>query len=69
MSNADRDSFLFTPSVLQVQSIMKIAMTSTAIVLVAVMGVTFYTSNEGWSGIQAFYWTVCTMTVSTRNPL
>ena len=38
-------------------------MTVTALILLALTGVVYFTTNEGWTGPQAFYWTVTTMTV------
>lgn len=42
---------------------MKMVLTLAALVLLAVGGVAYFTANEGWTAIQAFYWTTCTMAV------
>jgi hypothetical protein len=34
-----------------------------ALTLLAITGVAFFTENEGWSAVEAFYYTLCTMTV------
>jgi hypothetical protein len=31
--------------------------------VLAISGVAFFTENEGWSAVEASYWTLCTMTV------
>lgn len=40
----------------------KLAVAIISIFTLALAGTLFYSSNEGWTGTQAFYWVVCTMT-------
>jgi hypothetical protein len=46
----------------------KLYMTFCVLSILAVTGVAFFTQNEGWSAVEAFYWTLCTMTVSAVPP-
>lgn len=47
----------------QERSVKKLALSMSVLILLALVGVAFYASSEDWTATQAFYWTVCTMTV------
>ena len=42
----------------------KLAMSLAVVVILATVSVIVLMVKEGWTGAEAFYWTVCTMAVS-----
>jgi hypothetical protein len=45
----------------------KLYMAFCVLSILAITGVAFFTQNEGWSAVEAFYWTLCTMTVHAKH--